>query len=82
MSQCTLSSETILVFQFGNGANSTEFGRSPGTISASDAGFPGLIRGTVTNTLRMDPEILEVEPVFEVEPELKKYFSSAVPKRG
>lgn len=72
-SQFNLSSKTILLFQFGYGDNSTELGRVPGTTSASDAGFPGLIRGTVTNIRCLGTE-------SEVEPELKYNFSSDVPK--
>ncbi|KAE9543146.1 hypothetical protein AGLY_003057 [Aphis glycines] len=54
------------------GANSTELGRSPGTISAIDAGFPGLIRGIVTNTRCLEAE-------FEFEPILKYNFPSDAP---
>lgn len=69
-----MSSEIVLAFQFGYGANSTELGRSPGTTSAIDAGFPGLIRGTVTNTRCL------VTAEFEFEPILKYNFSSDGPK--
>jgi len=57
-------SEIVLAFQFGYGANSTEFGRSPGTISAIDAGFPGLIRGTVTNIRCLITVKYEFEPLM------------------
>lgn len=63
-SQFILSSETVLAFQLGYGASNTELTRSPGTTSAIDAGFPDLIRGTVTNT-RFLGEYLEVDPEFE-----------------
>lgn len=72
-SQFNLSSETTLDFQFGYGDNITELGRSPGTTSATDAGFPGLMRGTVTNT-RCFSSVLGVDPV------LKYNMSSDVPK--
>jgi len=72
-SQFNLSSETTLDFQFGYGDNITELGRSPGTTSAIDAGFPGLMRGIVTNTRRFGSE-LAVDPV------LKYNMSSDVPK--
>lgn len=71
-SQFNLSSKTTLDFQFGYGDNNTEFGWSPLTTSAIDAGFPGLMRGIVTNTRCLSLE-LEVDPV------LKYNWSSAVP---
>lgn len=49
-SQFNWSSTTKLAFRLGYGDNSGELGFSPGTNSLSDAIFPGLIRGTVTNT--------------------------------
>lgn len=74
-SQFILSSDRIvLAFQFGYGDNNTEFGLSPGTISARDAGFPGLIRGIVTKT-RVLGEKLVVKPLS------KSDFSSCIPEK-
>lgn len=70
-SQLIWFSITVFAFQFGYGDNSTVPGSSPGTTSAIEAGFPGFILGTVTNTLRLVDEM-------EVDPELIKYFSSDV----
>lgn len=57
----------MLVCQSGNGASRWQSGSSPGTTSAIEAGFPGKIRGTVTNTRG-----------WETEPEPKKAYKSKI----